>query len=72
MMNLSTVLGVAKGLAVLLALFTAYNLGKDSVKLDVATEQVEKHEKNEKAYRNVYSKSDASVLDGLRKYKRGQ
>jgi len=70
MSNLGVILGTLKGLVVILALLASYNAGVKSVKLDAANSKIEKVKENEEVYRDVYSKSDADVLDSLRKYER--
>lgn len=69
-MNIATIFTVAKGLALVLALYVAFTLGQDSVKLDVANKALVKVEKDDQITNTVASKSDERILDGLRKYSR--
>ena len=69
-MNIATIFTVAKGLALVLALYVAFTLGQDSVRLDVANKALVKVEKDDQITNTVASKSDERILDGLRKYSR--
>jgi len=69
-MNIAAIFTVAKGLALVLALYVAFTLGQDSVKLDVANKALVKVENNDKITGTIASKSDERILDGLRKYSR--
>jgi len=69
-MNIAAIFTVAKGLALVLALYVAFTLGQDSVKLDVANKALVKVENDDKITDTIASKSDERILDGLRKYSR--
>jgi len=64
------IIRAAKGLALVLALYVAYDIGGDRVRLSIANTNLIEAKHNEETYKTVYSKSDAAVLDGLRQYQR--